>query len=265
MLNLTRPGKPAQTLGRWVRVEQAVYGSFPFRTQGFGLLARSAGCEPGWIAAFKQACEQFGERPTGAEATGAWSAQKLAKGPWMLIGTSEQGADDRGRPGALGFHALFIPARAYLQAGATPFPWLNRFQTRWSVDCDGQNLAAFDLPEPEPVDLQALAGTEISPHRIDAAVYAMQQRRRLVIESACPIDAWIAAVLNRLPVRTRERLQVTNWSFGSAPGFDLAGVPARSGKQRFSGALGLADLDAIALPRQERARIWNWAKQVLGH
>ena len=31
-----------------VRFEQAVYGSFPFRDQGYALLAQSPGCRDGW-------------------------------------------------------------------------------------------------------------------------------------------------------------------------------------------------------------------------
>ena len=33
-----------------VRFEQAVYGSFPFWNRGYGVLARSAGCRPEWLA-----------------------------------------------------------------------------------------------------------------------------------------------------------------------------------------------------------------------
>src|SRR5690348_13608546 len=89
-----------------VRYEQAVYGSFAFREQGYGMLAASPGCRPRWLADLRAACQRMGERPAGVADAPALFALRLPSGPWAVVGVSPQGPDDRGRPGALAFHAL---------------------------------------------------------------------------------------------------------------------------------------------------------------
>ena len=49
-----------------IRCEQAVYGSFPFRDQGYAMLAESPGCRAEWLAELRAACQRYGERPVGA-------------------------------------------------------------------------------------------------------------------------------------------------------------------------------------------------------
>src|SRR5689334_96278 len=103
-----------------VRYEQAVYGSFPFWDRGYAVLARSPGCRPERLADLERACQRYGERPRGAAAGGLF-ALRLPSGPWAIIGVGDQGADDRGRPGALAFHALLLTPRDYRRAGCDPF------------------------------------------------------------------------------------------------------------------------------------------------
>src|SRR4051794_30474773 len=119
---LGRPTRPpfARTGARTVRYEQAVYGSFPFWDRGYDVLAHSPGCRPEWLAGMRAACQKFGERPRGVEEVGGLFALRLAEGPWMIVGPSVQGADDRGRPGALAFHALFLSPREYRKADFCP-------------------------------------------------------------------------------------------------------------------------------------------------
>ncbi len=81
-----------------VRYEQAVYGSFPFWNRGYGVLARSAGCRPDWVAALKAACQRYGERPAGIADADALFAMRIDRGPWMIVGVFPQGCDDAGRP-----------------------------------------------------------------------------------------------------------------------------------------------------------------------
>src|SRR4051794_21906346 len=101
-----------------VHFEQAVYGSFPFRSEGYGFLAQSPGCRPEWLSEFRAACQRIGERPACAAEASAVFALKLASGPWAVVGMSPQGSDDRGRPGALGFHGLFLTPREYRKVGS---------------------------------------------------------------------------------------------------------------------------------------------------
>ena len=86
---------------------------------GYGILARSSGCRPEWIAALKAACQRYGERPLGtSEAEGLFA-----------IRPGSRALDDRGRlspglrrsgpAGALAFHALFVGRWTYAWAGPT--------------------------------------------------------------------------------------------------------------------------------------------------
>src|SRR4051794_29680325 len=96
-----------------VRYEQAVYGSFPFWDRGYAVLAHSPGCRPEWLAGPRTARPPYGEPPAGAAEAPALFALRLERGPWLIVGVGPQGHDDRGRPGALAFHALFVDPRDY--------------------------------------------------------------------------------------------------------------------------------------------------------
>jgi hypothetical protein len=132
-----------------VRVEQAVYGSFPFWNRGYAVLARSLGCRPEWLAALQTASQRYGERPTGvAEADGLF-ALRLKRGPWMIVGVSAQGRDDRDRPGALAFHALFVGPWTYWSCGiptasAHRFAVANRLRSK----CQTQAASLIDASRP---------------------------------------------------------------------------------------------------------------------
>ena len=85
------------------------------------MLARSAGCRPEWVDALRLAAQRFGEAPTGIAERDCLFALRLARGPWMIVGVFPQGCDDRGRPGALAFHAVFVGHWSYRWVGANPF------------------------------------------------------------------------------------------------------------------------------------------------
>src|SRR4051812_19907312 len=106
-----------------IRHEQAVYGSFPFWDKGYAVLAQSPGCRPAWLTELRAACQRFGERPGGVPARDVRGlfAMRIPGGLWMIVGVYSPGSDDRGRPGALAFHALFVGPREYRRAGCNPF------------------------------------------------------------------------------------------------------------------------------------------------
>src|SRR5580693_2685912 len=108
-----------------IRLEQAVYGSFPFWDRGYAVLAHSAGCRSQWLAELKAACQRCGEPPAGLAPADSLFTMRLKGGPWMIVGVHPQGSDDQGRPGALAFHALFVSAWAYRWAGADPFAFVD--------------------------------------------------------------------------------------------------------------------------------------------
>src|SRR3954467_13201249 len=116
-----RSHAPGQRSLMDILLEQLVYGSFPFWDRGYDVLARSPGCRPDWVSDVLGACRQFGEAPSGVPPSPCLFATRLASGPWAVVGVEPMGHDDRGRPGALAFHALLIHDRDYRRAGSNPF------------------------------------------------------------------------------------------------------------------------------------------------
>src|SRR4051812_11770256 len=115
-----------------ILLEQLVYGSFPFWDRGYDVLARSPGCRPEWVADVLAACQRFGEAPAGVTPAPALFALPLPSGPWAIVGVEPQGADDRGRPGALAFHALLVNPEDYQRSGSNPFVFASSLRRAWS-------------------------------------------------------------------------------------------------------------------------------------
>jgi hypothetical protein len=223
------------------RFEQAVYGSFPFWNRGYGVLARSAGCRPEWLATLKAACQRYGERPAGIADVEALFAMRADRGPWMIVGVSPQGCDDAGRPGALAFHALFVGPWTYWRAGADPFVFAGLLRSDWS-------LADLDSTMPPGRALVRRAGgdgpdepaTPIDDDRLAAVVAAIADGRRVAVQSAGPIDAMARAVWRALPFGVRRRASVATWAFDNANRFDLVALPKLAGVAREPSDLVLA-------------------------
>ncbi len=176
-----------------LRVEQAVYGSFPFWERGYAMLAQSPGCRREWLEGFQAACERFGERPREVVAAGGMFAVRLGKGPWAVVGVSEAGSDDRGRPGALAFHALFVSPRDYRRLGGWPFG-LARFHRRdWDAGTRTLDAATLEVEVEEVV-----ASTDPRAERIAAALV---RGRRVAVAASEPIGELAREVWGRLPGR----------------------------------------------------------------
>ena len=64
----------------------------------------------GYVASTADAsadCQRHGEPRGGSPEARSLFCLRLKSGPWIVVGVSPQGHDDRGRPGALAFHGLF--------------------------------------------------------------------------------------------------------------------------------------------------------------
>lgn len=242
-----------------LRVEQAVYGSFPFWERGYAILAQSAGCRGEWIEEFRAACERFGERPRGVEEAEGLFAFRLKSGPWAVVGVSESGSDDRGRPGALAFHAFFVRPRDYRRLGGWPFA-LARFHRRdWGPEPQGLDAVVLE------VEAEAVAASE--DPRADRIAEAVWRGRRVAVESGRPIEPLAREVWGRLPVRVRLARSLATWAFGNANRFDLVGLPSRAGVILDGSTLTLEEREdsesAAPIVRNPR-RFGHWLAWIVG-
>lgn len=212
-----------------VRFEQAVYGSFPFRSTGYGLLAASPGCRAEWIAEFEALCRLVGEKPPGSGDLGGMllSARIGWRGPWMIVGVSSPGADDRGRPDALAFHGLFVEGREFRKIGYDPFALAPSLRSDWGP---ATTLGAETIA-PAP------AGAEDDADGRASELAAQLRLGKVAMASPAPIfglarDAW-----RRLPRAARRRKSVATWTFSRGVVFDLVAAPslARWDPEPYSG------------------------------
>lgn len=222
-----------------VRFEQAVYGSFPFWSRGYALLGSSPGCLPEWLDAFQAACQKFGEPPAGLPAEIAIFSYPLRPGGRALVGVFPQGSDDRGRPGALAFHGLFLTRRELARAGDHPFALLGALRGDWNAESIlpiGESVRAGWKSSPLPLDPEA--------QRVADAIAG---GLRVAVPSVRPIEGLVQRVWERLPARARRRASFATWSYSLASAFDLVGL-ARP--MELAGYRTLADLEA---PRPRRS------------
>jgi hypothetical protein len=205
-----------------VHFEQAVYGSFPFWDRGYAVLAQSPGCRPEWLDDFRAACQRYGEPPRGAAEVGALFALRLPSGPWAVVGVGPPGADDRGRPGALAFHGLFVAAREFRKVGFDPFALAGELRRQWGPETTTLPSGSCTVEAPAPT----AADDDPACRRATAALLA---GRRVAIESAEPIDGLARAVWSRLPPRIRRRASVATLAYGNGNRFDLVALPRLAG------------------------------------
>lgn len=233
-----------------VRFEQAVYGSFAFWDRGYALLAHSPGCRPEWLAGFLIACQRYGEPRGGAAEAPGLFALRLERGPWIVVGVSPQGHDDRGRPGALAFHALFVSARDYRKAGHVPFGLSGALRGDWTAET--RTLPPGTWPVEVP-------GTPEAPHdpRALRIAAALAHGGRVALEEAGPIDALAREVWHALPDRARRRATVATWAFGNGNRFDLVALPRLAGVELDPSYVDPATLDADPDPAAPTGtRMW---------
>ncbi|APW62133.1 hypothetical protein [Paludisphaera borealis] len=208
-----------------IRYEQAVYGSFPFWNRGYAVLARSEGCLPEWLEAMRNACQGFGERPSGVESFRSHFATPVGRAQWMIVQADSLGCDDQGRPGATAFHAVFVTSWTYRRANADPLVFVPAFRADWTLD---------DQERPLPQGALKVVASREDPAaaldpRVEPIVSALVRGRRAIIQSPTPADALIRSVWRRLSGRTRRKTSVATWAFGDANRFDLLATPRIGG------------------------------------
>ena len=224
-----------------VTFEQAVYGSFAFRGDGYAPLANSPGCRPDWLAAFHVACRSIGEKPPGAgDLAGMMFAMRWnPRGPWMIVGVSSMGSDDRGRPDALAFHALFMEGREFRKVGYDPFLLRGALRSDWGPETtlDRGTIAPQTPDESESSD------------RASAVATALKRGRKIALASDAPNLDLAREVWRLLPVRVRKRCAVATWAFAESSRFDLVAARSLAGWE-----LGGAYVDPFAIRPPSRRR-----------
>jgi hypothetical protein len=237
-----------------VRYEQAVYGSFAFRGGGYAMLAHSPGCRPEWLADFRAACQRIGERPAGAADAPGLFALRLPSGPWAVVGVSPQGCDDRGRPGALGFHALFLAPRSYRKLSGDPFALAGALRSDWTAGTSALPSVVWTVgPDGGP-------DSDASDPRAGPIAAALARGRRVAVEAPGPIDELARQVWRTLPRRVRVRASVATWAFGNGNRFDLVAVPRLAGVPLDASYVDPAALADVEPP----AGLGRWLRALLG-
>ncbi|MEO6809377.1 MAG: hypothetical protein ABI353_09735 [Isosphaeraceae bacterium] len=202
-----------------VRYEQAVYGSFPFWDRGYAVLAQSPGCRTEWLEELQRVCQRFGERPRGVAEPAGLFALRLKSGPWIIVGVGSPGADDRGRPDALAFHALFLGPRAARQVLWDPFALETALRRDWGPDTHSLPAGAWPVA----------CSTAKPDDRAAPIAAALSRGRRVALEADQPIDDLARAVWQLLTPRVRRRTSVATWAFGNGNRFDLVALPKLAG------------------------------------
>jgi hypothetical protein len=219
-------------------IEQALYGSQG--SGGYRFLARSPGFLDEWLPEAERLCMAFGDRPAGVSCPGCVFAQPLGPGHVAVVQATDQGSDDTGRPGALGFYLLVLPRPAYAALGGDPFALADRFPPPWQARGDLRPLAWPEGPPPRrtveqvrqvlqrPGGDSLVADDEVprgGSQVLLGGCQALVDGSRLVFERPAPDTALLRALWTLLPNNTRTDRWPASFAFGNALHFDVLVVP----------------------------------------
>ena len=143
---------------------------------------------------------------------------RLASGPWLIARVEPQGSDDRGRPGALAFHGMFVSQREFRKLGFDPFRFDEAPKGDW--DREISSLPSGSLRVESLLDPSGPPNEETT--RIARALTA---RRKVAIEAISPTTDLARAVWRLLSPRVRRRTSVTTLAFSNDNQFDFLVVP----------------------------------------
>jgi hypothetical protein len=207
-----------------IPLEQAIYSNAA--GGGYRFLARSSGFLDEWLPEAERVCTGFGERPAGVACPLSVFAQPFGLHQVAVVQAADQGSDDAGRPGALGFRLLVIPRQEYESFMGDPFAVAERFPPPWDARGD---LPALDWPsEPPPqrtvADVQKVLQSGNSATLL-GGVQALVDGGRLVFERSGPDDALVHGLWALLPTKARGRIWPASFVFGNALGFDVLVLP----------------------------------------
>jgi hypothetical protein len=211
-----------------VVIEQAIYGSHG--PGGYQFLARSPGFRDEWLAEAERLCTGFGERPAGVACPGCVFAYPLAGRHVAVVQAADQGTDDAGRPGALGFRLLLLPRRLYEDLGGDPFAIADQFPPPWPARGELPALEWTAGP-PEPRTLEATSRVLDVPYSATllGSVQALLDGGRVAFERSAPDDHLLRSLWALLPTSSRMALWPASFAFSNHHGFDVVVVPRANG------------------------------------
>jgi hypothetical protein len=209
-------------------IEQAVYGSQA--GGGYRFLARSPGFREEWLGEAERLCTGFGERPAGVSCLGCVFARPFDRERVAVVQVADQGADDAGRPGALGFRLLLLPRRFYEDVGGDPFFIAERLPPPWSARGELPALE-WEGGAPPPRTVAALQQVLEVPNSATllGGAQALLDGGRLVFERSAPDERLVRSLWALLPYSTRSELWPASFCFGNAHHFSVAVVPRAAG------------------------------------
>jgi hypothetical protein len=213
-----------------IRIEQAIYGGQD--AGGYRFLARSPGFRDDWLPAAEQLCTGFGERPAGVACPAAVFARPLDRRHVVIVQVADQGRDDAGRPGALGFRLLVLPRTLYLDLAGDPFRIADESPPPWQARGELPALT-WDAGPPPPRSAEALAKVlNVSQSAtLLGGVQALVDGGRLVFERTGPDDAIVRSLWALLPTSTRGELWPASFAFCNAHRFHVLVVPRAAGSE----------------------------------
>src|SRR5262249_48794917 len=196
-------------------VEQGLYGAFD--GGGYRFVARSPGFREEWISEAERICAGFGERPAGVACPAAVFAQPLGRHHVAIVQAADQGMDDAGRPGALGFHFLVLSRDHYRAYGGDPFQLAERQPPPWHIRGDLPALAwpAESLP-PRTVDQTRRVLKRPDGPNLLGGSQVLVDGGRVVFQRQQPDSALLRDLWQLLPTRTRTELWPATFAFGNA-------------------------------------------------
>jgi hypothetical protein len=218
-------------------IEHALYGSQG--PSGYQFLARSRGFLDDWLPDAERLFTAFGDRPAGVACPGAVFAQPFGRGHVAVVQAADQGTDDTGRPGALGFYLLVLPRDGYAALG-DPFAVADRFPPPWAARGELPQVAWAAGPLPartvdqvrqvlqRPGGESLVADAELprgGSQVLLGGCQALLDGARLVFERPAPDPDLLRGLWTLLPTSTRAARWPATFAFGNALRFDAVIVP----------------------------------------
>jgi hypothetical protein len=234
-----------------IPIEQAIYSNAA--GGGYRFLARSTGFLDEWLPEAERICTGFGERPAGVACPLSVFAQPFGLHHVAVVQAADQGSDDAGRPGALGFRLLVIPRKDYQSFLGDPFAIAERFPPSWGARND---LPTLDWPREFPArrtvdELQKVLKGGNSATLLGGA-QALVDGGGLVFERSAPDDTLVRGLWTLLPWNTRARLWPASFVFGNSLGFDVLVLP-RADEMTFTSYLNEEQAGDYPEGRYERS------------